>query len=372
MVIDIVLHYVEGHGGSEELVKIIAKNLTKRGHRVRVLFAYFPEHIEWLGSLPEKHFFGLKLLQKKDTVEIKDFVKGYAEKLREIGLPDICIGAQQPFTCQICYEALYQEIGVRIPIISWLHAPTYAYCDSSTLKYATDHLAISHFMEQDIKSYIVHTPIYYVGIPLPLAGVNEIPRSEEGLQLLYVGHLVNTEKRIDQLLKALATVDGQWRLTVIGEGIDKEMLEELSEELKISDKVVWKGWQKQPWEQVKAVSLVLLGADCSAFSLVAAEALARGIPVLAPHCEGTNEIIHQGENGWFFDLENDKSLTDYITQLLDGKLKLPESQKCKESIKTFDEEVICKQIEKILYETRARLTWNQLYEHMGPLWGKTL
>lgn len=369
MVIDIVLTYLEGHGGVESLVTTVAQNLSRRGHKVRVLFAYFPEHIEWLGSLPEKHFFGLKFLHKKEDATIEDFAKGYAEKLREIGLPEICIGIQ-PFTCAICYEAVYQEIGIRIPIISWLYQSTCFYDHPDALKYATDHIILSRSMEQDIRNYTVYAPIYYTGVPIKIKDTACISRPDKELALLYVGRLVNAEKHVDKILRSLAKLDGAWSLTIIGDGVDRGALDELSIELGIEEKIRWTGWQSEPWQQIKSASLLLLASENTSSILSAIEALARGIPVLTTHNEKVDELIHSGENGWFMNMEEDQCLITYIQDILEGRLQLPDGKKCRTSVMSFEEEKVCSQIEKILYEARARLTWNQLYEHMGHLWGK--
>lgn len=369
MVIDVVLTYVEGHGGIEQLVTKIAQNLNKRGHQVRIFFAYFPEHIEWLGSLPEKHFFGLKLLQKKNQVNIKEFAAGYVEKLREVGLPAICIGIE-PFICAVCYEALYQEIGVQIPIISWLTNRITTYQNPTDLKYATGHFTSSYFMKQDIREHAIHSPIDYVGAPVSIQGVPYIERPDKRLELVYVGRLVNKQKHIDELIKQLAKIEKEWQLTIIGDGEDRGVLELLSMELHIEDKIIWKSWQKQPWQSVEKASLLLLADEETVFSLAGLEALVRGIPVLAIYNKGLEEIIHSGENGWLVDKKSDEDFIEYIDAIIEGRLSLPDSKVCRESVKQYEEEMVCDQLERLLYEARARLTWAQLYEHMEHLWMK--
>jgi glycosyltransferase involved in cell wall biosynthesis len=70
----------------------------------------------------------------------------------------------------------------------------------------------------------------------------------EGLSIGFVGRLVR-QKGLDNLLQALALQRGsKWRLTVVGDGPERERLEELASELRLAARVRWTGGL--PTEQV--------------------------------------------------------------------------------------------------------------------------
>ena len=70
----------------------------------------------------------------------------------------------------------------------------------------------------------------------------------EGLAIGYVGRLV-PQKGLDTLLQALARQRGaKWRLTIVGDGPERERLENLASELRLAARVRWTGGL--PAEQV--------------------------------------------------------------------------------------------------------------------------
>src|SRR5947208_8229298 len=70
----------------------------------------------------------------------------------------------------------------------------------------------------------------------------------EGLAIGYVGRLV-PHKGLDILLQALALQrDAKWRLTIVGDGPERERLERLASELRLAARVRWTGGL--PTEQV--------------------------------------------------------------------------------------------------------------------------
>ena len=73
----------------------------------------------------------------------------------------------------------------------------------------------------------------------------------EGLAIGYVGRLV-PQKGLDTLLQALARQRGaKWRLTIVGDGPERERLEQLATELRLAARVRWTGGL--PTEQVASL-----------------------------------------------------------------------------------------------------------------------
>ena len=60
MLIDIALYYVGGRGGVETVTTKVYENLKKKGHRVRVIIAYVPPYLKWIGSLGEVYIMEMK------------------------------------------------------------------------------------------------------------------------------------------------------------------------------------------------------------------------------------------------------------------------------------------------------------------------
>jgi len=110
------------------------------------------------------------------------------------------------------------------------------------------------------------------------------------LQVLFIGRL-DSYKRLDWLLRALAMVQASWHLVVVGEGPRRSMFEALSVNLfgqHASDRVSFLGRlsEADKLAQLDAANLLVLPSDrCNeAFGIVQLEAMASGIPALAFRC----------------------------------------------------------------------------------------
>ena len=110
------------------------------------------------------------------------------------------------------------------------------------------------------------------------------------LQVLFIGRL-DSYKRLDWLLRALAMVQSSWHLVVVGEGPRRSMFEALSVNLfgkHASDHVSFLGrlGEADKLAQLDAANLLVLPSDrCNeAFGIVQLEAMASGIPALAFRC----------------------------------------------------------------------------------------
>ena len=131
------------------------------------------------------------------------------------------------------------------------------------------------------------------------ADLYEAKRHEgRGDQVLYVGRLAPA-KGLPILLEAIAQLEDV-KLTIAGDGPDREMLEEKARVLNISERVTFLGYQSQ--QQVRAL---LKSADAFAMSsfvegipVVLMEAMAAGVPVVATCISGIPELVRDGLNGF--------------------------------------------------------------------------
>ncbi len=114
-------------------------------------------------------------------------------------------------------------------------------------------------------------------------------------RLLAVGSLTPI-KGYDRLLRALALLRQtreDWRLTIAGEGPEREALATLTGELGLTDRVTFPGYRSKA--EVAALmresDLFVLSSLTETFSAATAEALASGLPVLATRCGGPEEYL---------------------------------------------------------------------------------
>jgi len=175
-------------------------------------------------------------------------------------------------------------------------------------------------------------------------------------RFLYVGRLDNEQKRVDRLLKALANFrDEGFKLTIIGDGKDREKLVSLSNELGIADKIEWAGWQSDPWEYVKntgGAEALILTSDYEGFPAVIVEAMANGIPCISTDCPvGPSDIVQNERNGVLIPLASEEvvieSLVKTIRTFFDGAIRFDVST-IKQSVNTNRPEIVAESWLKLI------------------------
>lgn len=350
MIIDIVLGRAIGKGGLEKVLTLISNDLTMRGYRVRICQMSEPDHMEWAESLPEIYYYGQQdKYEYADNINVFHWAIGYQNLINKIGKPDIVLATHTPIISLICKLALNFLGDNCPPIISWLHGPPKSYGGGNYLKFSDAHLAISHNISRKIRESIeTSSPVHYIGNPVKITNTQLINRPEDIFEFLYVGRLDNSQKRLDVLFKSLSNVKGNWRIRIIGDGPDSSILKAMATQLNIGNRISWEGWIENPWEEVKEASLLILSSDYEGFGLVLVEALARGIPVVSTNCEGPDEIIQDGVNGWLYPVQDTITLQNILQEIILGKRALPEAKVCCESILHYRPEIVISLLEEVL------------------------
>lgn len=138
--------------------------------------------------------------------------------------------------------------------------------------------------------------------------------------LIIVGRLDPSkghESLLIQFSKCLSDFP-ELKLKIVGSGALKERLEELCEELKIFDKVVFSGHianEKINIEFSKALASISSSKE-EAFGLVNIEALREGTPLICTNTAGSRDILIENYNGVFYDNFQETSLKDSIRTIL--------------------------------------------------------
>lgn len=118
-------------------------------------------------------------------------------------------------------------------------------------------------------------------------------------RLLYVGRLECENKKPDRVLKVWSQIENSspdWSLDIVGDGPDKEFLEELANDMQLKH-CHFCGYQN-PVSYYKQSPIMLLTSDFEGFPLVLVEAMSLGvIPVVYGSFSAAADIIDNGING---------------------------------------------------------------------------
>lgn len=99
-------------------------------------------------------------------------------------------------------------------------------------------------------------------------------------------------KRHDLLLHAYKHSGVNNSVVLLGKGKTEAEVVRLSRELEITEKVVFAGFQSNPYPYLNKAKLMVVSSDYEGFSIAILEAIALGIPVISTDCpSGPREIL---------------------------------------------------------------------------------
>ena len=116
------------------------------------------------------------------------------------------------------------------------------------------------------------------------------------------------QKGYDRLLriyKRLWDEGIKFDLWILGEGPEREMLEQFITNNDLSDSVHLLGFYENPYPLMRAADLMICSSRYEGFSTVAVEGLILGIPMVTTNCTGMKEIYGDSEYGLITDNDDD-------------------------------------------------------------------
>ncbi len=174
-------------------------------------------------------------------------------------------------------------------------------------------------------------------------------KQHETFKIISVGRLV-PQKGYDRLLIAVKRLHDEGNdisLLLLGEGEERQKLESYIEENNMSAFVSLPGFCSNPYKEMINSDLFVCSSRAEGFSLVIAEAMALGVPVLSTYCSGPNELLDEGENGVLVPNSNE-SLYQGLKSTLQNGLKYELAQNSMQKIEEFSPCSILKSIENII------------------------
>lgn len=129
-----------------------------------------------------------------------------------------------------------------------------------------------------------------------------------GFRIVSVGRL-SYQKGFDRLIpliRKLRDNNLDVSLYLIGEGEEQTYLNTLTKENHLDGHVVFCGYQKNPYALMSQMDLFVCSSRAEGYSLVIAEALTLGLPVISTNCSGPDSLLDGGKYGVL--CENDEEL----------------------------------------------------------------
>ena len=123
---------------------------------------------------------------------------------------------------------------------------------------------------------------------------------------------------------------------LIGDGVDREKLESLVNQLGIQKEVIFLGFRRDVQNVLSQVDLLVLSSLWEGLPLTPIEGFSVGKTVVATAVDGTVEVVDDSKNGYLIPAKNSEKIAEKVLYLFEH----PETQKQleREAYRTFQNE----------------------------------
>ena len=326
------------HGGSGVVATELGKHLAENGHEVAFISYSTPHR---LNNIPDGVTF--HEVQNMEYPLLKEFpyTLALASKMAEVArmkkLQVLHVHYAIPFaSAAILARQIVPDLNLKV--ITTLHGTDVTLVgNDSSFKDVTrlaieqsDYVtAVSSFLkEQTYSEFRVCKDIEVIHNfidpkPYCVDSANEHTKEYRGspFTLMHISNF-RAVKRIPDVLKIfkLVSYSVDARLVLVGDGPDCGIASAMASEMGLSDKVFFTGIVDEVSSVLKDADILLLPSEVESFGLVALEAMAAGVPVVASDVGGLPEVISHGESGFLAPLADVNKMAEYVLHILkDGR-----------------------------------------------------
>ena len=179
--------------------------------------------------------------------------------------------------------------------------------------------------------------------------VSDFPFDEKIPTIVSVGRFYN-QKRYDRLIEAHKILLDEGisnKLLIIGEGDEREAVEQSIKASGVQETVTLLGFKSNPYPYIKNADLLACSSDYEGFSSFVAEGLILGKAIVTTKCNGMEELLGSSQCGIITEC-NAKALSEGIKKLLaDNNLKEEYERNAAEKGRGFSIEASVKNAEEL-------------------------
>lgn len=235
-------------------------------------------------------------------------------------------------------------------IVEWLMRWTYPWADAVIANSidSGDALIAEGIVDEDQLQVIPNPTITDGLMALQEKPVNETWFSDDDPVILGVGRL-EPQKDFATLIEGFSRLREEIpaRLIILGEGSEREALENLAQELQVHDSVKLPGFVENPHKYMERADIVANTSRWEGAPNVIPEALAAGTPVVATDCPGgTSDMLAGGEYGRLVPVGNSQA----VAEALEDSIADPATPSdLRERGKRFHLDTVLPQYERVLF-----------------------
>ncbi|MCX2837081.1 N-acetyl-alpha-D-glucosaminyl L-malate synthase BshA [Salinimicrobium sp. MT39] len=310
-------------GGSGVVATELGMALSRRGHEIHFITYKQPVRLEQLShnihfhevNVPEYPLFHYQPYELALSSKLVDMVK-----LHKIEVLHVHYAIPHAYAGYMAKKMLEEE-GIYLPMVTTLHgtditlvgnhpfykpAVTFSINSSDVVTSVSQSLKADTLRlfnvkrEIDVVPNFIDTTKYTQSISNCQRSM--LAQSDERI----ITHVSNLRKvkRVRDVIMIFYEIQKNLKskLIMVGQGPEREMAEELVQELVLEDKVLFLGESHEIDQVLSYSDLFLLPSEKESFGLAALEAMVNGVPVISTNTGGLPEVNKQGFSGYLSDV----------------------------------------------------------------------
>ena len=248
-----------------------------------------------------------KVIKKHNFSQITSFLyrANYVNILAKYLSKHKCIISER-----IAPSSMYEDKSISSTISKFLIRNLYNKADKIIpVSKAIENDLIENF-GANIKQKVIYNP-YDIEKIEQLSKENVSYIIDRKKSIITVGSL-GKRKNHSLLINAFSKIDDEeYKLYILGKGEEEDNLKNLVKELKLQDKVIFIGFDNNPYKYLAKCGIFVLSSNSEGFPNVLAEAMVCGCSVISTDClSGPREILVPNSDV-NFQLENNIELAEY-------------------------------------------------------------
>lgn len=328
-------------GGSGVVATELGMALSKRGHEIHFITYKQPVRLDQLAgghihfhevNVPEYPLFHFQPYELALSSKLVNVVRLYKIEVLHVhyAIPHAYAGYMA--------KKMLEEEGINLPMVTTLHGtditlvgnhPFYKPAVTFSINKSDVVTSVSESLKEDTyNSFEITKEIVVVPNFIDVAKYEHMEidcqrslMAEEDEKI--ISHVSNFRKvkRIGDVIRIFNVIQKKIKakLLLVGEGPEREMAENLVQELGIFDKVIFLGQSSEVDKILCYSDLFLLPSEKESFGLAALEAMVNGVPVISTNRGGLPEVNIHGVSGYLGELGDVDQMGDFGISILEDE-----------------------------------------------------